>query len=630
MAHSVFLGRIRQIGLDADTNYSIQSTSAYDSLDPAGTPAALPANENVFYDQDLITTVPPGSSFTHEGLLFTFERRCSRFWGVLPKISAVFDESVLNTSALEFWTHSSLDSTWTLQNRILLNDPFRGTRSGRAKFFDMRLAVALQGIDKVWITIAVASGYTVHNDFIAVHLFGACHDRIETPGDCHADPTIECIDPGPCATDEACLTPPLDCTNYAPSVCDTPPFDWPTIPPDAGGPTPPSEPPVLPLVDLCDPVALQAFKDSMTPDQLAYFEDLLAHTELPCFDPDKTGEPKQKLPINDPQVLPRQPIETYVDPKTGEYIPDPRNPEPQDPAKQERGFRKIVTFTGTDFAKAASFAGANVPALITTDPSAVTDGFNYGPVDSATIVGTFSNPLPYGFRIKLDHLPSQCRIGLRVRSFRFTTAAIVGASPPLFPTIVMDSIGYANGAAGIRSVADPIPAAPPFVDFETSWVDNLSPGLLLTPYAQPFLGNGYFEFSFLGSHRHSASGHDASIILRMPRLDPGQNDAIDHTASTKPRSAFGRDLRGYCRYANIFHDPAAREKDIWLPDASLADIAADGGAGGRFEGANVVCFVVDVIVRTRFTSDAFTVQDVTLVMNTTDLTGTQEAEDCSP
>lgn len=321
------LGRIRRIGLDTVTNYELLTTSAYSALDPAGTTGAAP--DSVLLDQAF--TIPNADEITAEGLRIDFTRDCPFFWGVIVKVRPTYDATIDNTTALELWTHSSATNAWTLRRAIQLRNPFVGTPSGEAKFFDLRLAVPLTKIDFVWITMApMLDGDTPVMRFIALHAYGRCHERSITRGSCEDDPDIECIGDG---GDEEPIDP-LDCHDFGPEVCDIPPFDWPRT--GGGGPQPSSgggpggwDAPDMPLTDLCDPIALQELRDSMTAEQLAYFDSLLSDIELPCLEED--GETQQELPINEDDdgtpLLARQPLETYYNPE-GEPEDDPRNPSP--------------------------------------------------------------------------------------------------------------------------------------------------------------------------------------------------------------------------------------------------------------------------------------------------------------
>lgn len=329
---SSFIGRIRRIGNDAETNFSFLSTSAYNAASPAATTAAI--SDQALFDQALDASGYAETAI--EGVLLTFERTCHQFWGIVAKIRPTYDEDILNTTALELWTHDSVAVAWTLRRRILLQNPFVGVVSDRAKFFDLRLSVPLENIDKVWVTMAPDGADTPTMRFIACHAFGQCHTIIVTPGSCADDPDIDCINPVPCEDDvDSCLDGPLDCHDFGAEACDVPPFDWPGLGPDSpgGGPLP-SAPPDFPLVDLCDPVALEAFRDSMTPDQRAYFDELLSEIELPCLD-SEDGEPSEIAPSNlggtqdNPIATPlvNQPPEVYVDPETLEPAADPRADE---------------------------------------------------------------------------------------------------------------------------------------------------------------------------------------------------------------------------------------------------------------------------------------------------------------
>jgi hypothetical protein len=336
MANITGLGRIKRIGTDTVTNYSLLATASYDSAHPAATTSAL--SDASLLDQSVLNPVSAPTETTKEGILLTFARFPAYFTGIVTKVRPTYTDT---TTAIELWTHNSQDNIWTLRRKIAFANPFAGTPTDTVKVFDLRLAAPIPQVDKVWVTMAPGATPTMR--FEALHCFGRCHLNIEIPGSCNDDPAIDCINPTPCEEDvDSCLVAPavpgaipddgppptvLDCHDFGPHACDIPPFDWPRAgrPDPFGGPGP-SDPPAFPIVDLCDPVALAAFEASLTPEQLDYFQALLDAAELPCLapssDPSQPNEIPDKAPIE--PVSSRQPTEVYVDPVTLQAAQDPK------------------------------------------------------------------------------------------------------------------------------------------------------------------------------------------------------------------------------------------------------------------------------------------------------------------
>lgn len=325
------LGRIRRISLDAGTpeNYTLASTTFYDNGDPTAStgPWGTGDADVAAMDVPLSTPTPPALEVAHPGALIEFARQPFRFHGVTVKVRPTYDSTIGEDPALEMWTQQLGSNVYTLRRRI----PFAsliGTPSGRVKYFDLSLAVPLANVARVWVVMNPGTVGNPTMTFLAIHCFGQCRLVPVTPGSCYDDPTTDCLGAGECEDNvETCLDPPLDCEDFAPEVCDLPPFDWPKAPPEEGGPTPRFEPPTFPTIDLCDADAIEAYKDELTPEQLAYLEDLLDQAELPCLDPEDRS-PNPVAPINADAdlnpILPRQPVEVYVNPETGEPEQDPQ------------------------------------------------------------------------------------------------------------------------------------------------------------------------------------------------------------------------------------------------------------------------------------------------------------------
>lgn len=328
-------GRIRRISLDAGNpvNYGIFSTSAYDVNRPAATQDywAPEPYELTAMDQSLSLTAPAAVEVPNQGAFIYFERFPYLFTGVIAKIRPTYDYSAGEDPYFEMWTYNptlveGVPEGWRLRSRVQLASGFVGCPSGKLKYFDFRLAVPLENVTQVWVTMDPGKVGTPTNSFMAIHCFGRCMNDPIIDGKCENDPTIACIDPG-CESDlETCLTPLVDCINH-PDLCRIPPFDDPGGPPipDPIPPPPPIDLPPGP--DLCDPVAVAAFKLTLNPEQLAYFEDMLANNEFVCLtDPDKV--PQKDPPINpgpEPKLWPKQPTEeepTDADtPSQGPQIP---------------------------------------------------------------------------------------------------------------------------------------------------------------------------------------------------------------------------------------------------------------------------------------------------------------------
>ena len=327
--------RIRRISLDAGEpeNYTLAATSAYDATDPAATTATWGDGDAdvVAMDQALTIPTPPALTVAAEGALIEFQRTPSYFLGCIAKVAVTYDLESGERPVLELWTRDATSDVWTKRRGIGLATSV-GAPTGRVKQFDLRLAVPVRNVDAVWVTMNPGDTGSPSMTWLGIHCFGFCQVVPRYDGNCRNDPTLDCIDPNPCLdTPEACLDPALDCEDIDPTgeLCTEPPFEWPTPTPADGGPTPEFEPPAFPIINLCNPAAVEAYKALLTPEQLTYFEDLLSTSEFPCLNPEDRS-PDPVAPINeDPDnpgepLLPAQPIETYINPQTLEPEADPQ------------------------------------------------------------------------------------------------------------------------------------------------------------------------------------------------------------------------------------------------------------------------------------------------------------------
>lgn len=320
--------RIRRVGLDTIVNYTLQATSAYNASAPAATTSSWgTAGDVALMDRPMET---PSGTVDHEGALVTFARFPHFFNGAYVKLLPTF--GTLEDPAIELWTQDATTLVWTKRRRVSMANIFTGTRSDVAKVFNLTIFSNLTNVGQVWITMD-PSGGTPTNRFIALHLFGECEQTLVVPNPCDVedDPNF-CDLPPPGTPPDPGSGPPDD------------PAEPPPVGPPPGPPWPPpiQPPPDEPPIDLCDAEAVDAFKKTLTPEQLAYFEELLASLELPCLQdppeetPDGGEQPKQPAPINCPgdptrTVLPGQPCEIYFDPTTGNPDIDPRDPDQADP-----------------------------------------------------------------------------------------------------------------------------------------------------------------------------------------------------------------------------------------------------------------------------------------------------------
>jgi hypothetical protein len=286
---------------------------------------------------DQLLSVPSATAVAvtgNMGALVTFARFPKYMTGVIVKVRPTYDADFGQDPYLEYWTYDGVAAAWALRRSVALSNGFEGVQSGRLKYFDFRTDARLENVTAVWITLneGAVAGSTL--SWFAVHVFGACDKS--TAGGGGGGGTIDtndpgctssdCIDPDPCeGQPESCAPTEDTCRElaiqygYDPDICElTPDPDW--------------NIPEFPLIDFCDPVAMAAFRATLTPLQLSWLEELLAAVELPCLDPED-NQPDEISPINeDPDLpgdplLPAQPIEEYVDPEdlnTPGTDPDPR------------------------------------------------------------------------------------------------------------------------------------------------------------------------------------------------------------------------------------------------------------------------------------------------------------------
>ena len=334
---ALVIGRIRRISLDAGTptNYTLQATTTYDATAPAENPSSW-GSAAALAGMDQLLSVPSATAVEvtgNMGALVTFERFPKYMTGVIVKVRPTYDADFGQDPYLEYWTYDGVAAAWALRRSVALSNGFEGVQSGRLKYFDFRTDARLENVTAVWITLneGAVAGSTL--SWFAVHVFGACDKSpagggggggtidLNDPGCTSSD----CIDPDPCeGQPESCAPTEDTCRElaiqygYDPDICElTPDPDW--------------NVPELPLIDFCDPVAMAAFRATLTPLQLSWLEELLAAVELPCLDED--NQPDDVSPVNeDPDdpgepLLPAQPVEAYVDPE--DLNPPGTDPDPR-------------------------------------------------------------------------------------------------------------------------------------------------------------------------------------------------------------------------------------------------------------------------------------------------------------
>lgn len=631
-------GRIRRISLDVGepTNYTLEATSTYDEAEPAQVPTAMAADDVETLDQEVSVSIPPALTVTQLGTLITFTRFPKFFTGITVKIRPTYDSDAGEDPYLELWTHDSESDEWTRRASKQLRNGFVGCPSGKVKYYGGNdidgffLAVPRETVDKVWITLAPGTVGAPTLEFVALHVFGRCVDEPVIDGSCEADPTIECLPTDANGDPEG----PADCEDLVesgdlpPGSCDTPPYDTPRLPPGGpGGPapgpgSPPFEPPVFPTVDLCDPAALQAFKDSMTPEQLEYFLELMGDSELPCLEPDPEGvkTPNPIAPINaDPNgdpILPRQPVEVYVDPNTLDPDEDPRDGGGNGSNVQGlRTQRYILTWSENDTAEALALVTSDVAPLIALDvppdPTQIVSD-HWGPDVGVSTLGVQFTPAAHGLRLTLRGLPPVAQVGIRMQTIRLRGA------PGLQDSINNDGVFISPIGLG-RCVPGP------------DWV--LTPSESLAPATSELIANSFMEFfhrNLLAFNTEDAQhvgtqGVTASFVFDLPRVaKTTQNDAVPCDGTYQGRSRLGFQRGGYL---DIAETPQAKERSVWLADTSAEDI--DDDPGNTFYGSfyRPLVIVLDVAVRQVVGgSPLFGIGNVSATLDLAGLTDAQPVE----
>ncbi len=354
------MGRILRIGTDTVTNYTLQSTSAYDATNPAGTTGTWPNTPAM--DEPFTTALP--IEIAEQGVLISFARLPFAFTGALVKIRPTYNTSIGEDPFIELWTHNSVSLVWTRQRRIELSNLFVGVESGTRKIMDLTFLPFATEVDKVWITMDPGLTGSPTMKFVGIQLYGECKQTITTPnppGTIDDDPCLE----NPFGFDKdgnPCLVPGVDCSKFpegcAPNagptldVCNPASVDqykqflegigdggvallefnnWLTVNADAialscagEGPDPPAPPvppvPPLPKVDLCDPDSRAAFREALgDPALQADFDALVeALTNEGFFTTNCPTPPPDEPPV-------------YVDPVTQSPDEDPDLPAGTDP-----------------------------------------------------------------------------------------------------------------------------------------------------------------------------------------------------------------------------------------------------------------------------------------------------------
>lgn len=606
------MGKLLRVGVDTTVNYVLQETSAYDEANPAATTATWTPQSDM--DQALTIPLPTAVTHTAQGALINFQRMAEFNDGVKVKLKPTYDQDAGEDPYLEVWTHDEVSSEWTIRRKIQLKNGFVGVESGHAKIFDLPFSVGLSNVDKIWITMNPGAIGSPSMEFVAIQVIGRCSATIVTPGSCEDDPDVDCLDPTFGDPND-----PATCEDYgletdANGNCVFPPPDFPGLPPaDGGPPTKPSTPPNFPAVDLCDAAALQAFKDQLTPEQLAYFEELLEASDLPCLedpdDPDEPLQPQQVLPINqDPDtgdpILPSQPIEVYVDPRTLEPGPDPRAADDSrgDPFVTVRQtLRAVVTWSGNDTAEAVTYANANVP-LPPNNPTTMQltqiQG-NWGPNAGISTLGVQFTPACYGFRINVSDLPYACRVGLRVRTFKLRGTADL-----------RDSIN-ADGVADFEPGGD-CPTNPDWILTKSDTLEVPDSNLI---------GDNFYELAFKAESFFDSDDRSAFIDIKLPREDDTQNDALTCTPGYKARSRLGFQRGGCLMGLTVI------ERDRWLYDVSGEDY--DGSSVFDYIHRRPQALVIDVVLRASLVGDINDVRDSDINIDMVTYKDAQPVEDCS-
>lgn len=633
------MGRILRIGADTDTNYSLQSTSAYDEDNPAATTAAWPDSEAMdqLFDQPAPTVVT-----NQQGALVTFERFPDRFLGVMVKVAATYDTETGENPALEMWTHDMTTSMWTRRRRVLFANVFTGSPTGKRKIYDFTLFPSLLDVDQVWITMDPRDVGAPTLDWYSIQLFGQCEGAQRNDGGGSSDP---CDDPtGP-------FYPGDDICNGVfgndPPSCDEP--DWcneasiqdyracldANIPqflpifdtwldanreglrdfcagtqpfPDPPAPTPPTPNPLPPL-DLCSEDSIAAFRATVSgdADRLAQFDTYIDSLEesgffqLTCPEPDPDEQyvdPETGLPAEDPTTggtpFGSGPGGVPIFPRSS--LPGSDEDDDDEPLLRYTQ-RFMLTWSGNDEATATSMTNTLIGDLPADNSTEVyeTGLAHWGPDTGESTLGLQFSPATYGLNILLKKLPYSCRVGVRMWFFRMRQTANLRFSIDNFGVFVNPAVGDC-------------PDGP-------DWL--ITEGTGLTIPATQILGNSYYEYAFNGGNFRN----NTSITLNLPRVTPTQNDALTCSPGYQARSLLGFQ-RGGCLVG-----VTAKERSIWLRDTSIEDFDDDPTglpfptyyAGGK----SPMCLVLDVQV---FTTSSGIEKVVTVEPVTVGLSTNQDAQ----
>lgn len=617
---ALLLGRIRRISLDAGTptNYTLQATTTYVAATPAVSPSSWGSSAAILgMDQLLSVPAPPAVEVTgNMGALVTFTRFPKYMTGVIVKVRPTYDESAGQDPYLEYWTYDNIVAAWTLRQSVALRSEFDGVKSGRLKYFDFRTDTRLENVTAVWVTLKEGAVAGATLSWLAVHVFGACDRSTTGGGGGGLDPndpgctSSDCITPDPCeGQPESCVPTEDTCRDlairygYDPDICDlTPDPDW--------------DIPEFPLIDFCDPVAMAAFRATLTPLQLSWLEELLEAVELPCLVPivDKPGgdpirQPDPVAPINaDPdgeKVLPKQPIEVYMDPETLESGDDPRDRDRPKPETVTglRTKRFILTWSGNDAVEALALVTSAVAPIIGLDAPAVEGDpqifqRNWGPDVGVSTVGFTFTPAVYGLKVNLSNLPFTAQVGIRVQTLRLRGS-----------TSLQDSVnhdGVYTGAAAGGCLPQP------------DWILSRSSHLRLP--SRSLINESFYELFY--SNLFSAAG-TAAITLELPRETSTQNDASVCTGAFKARSRLG-DQRSGCLIGFT-----AKLRQRWLYPFETATYDAVTDYGDYLYHRRPYVLVVDVAIKQIANGPGFAVSGVGVTMDVTTLKDAQPIESCA-
>lgn len=609
------MGKLLRVGVDTTVNYLLEETGDYNEVNPAATNGAwLPQD-----DMDQSFSVSLATAVTHvgQGALVNFQRMALFNDGVKVKIKPTYDQSAGEDPYFEVWTHDEVSTVWTRRRKIQLKNLFVGVESGQAKIFDLPFGVGLANVDNIWITMNPGAVGTPTMDFLAIQIFGRCSATIVTPGECDDDPTT---DNAPCKKPKPVPLPiPKTCADFdleedEDGNCIFPKRDFPRLPPPEEIPTREWKPPEFPAIDLCDAAEIAAFKDTLTPEQLAYFEVLLEASDLPCLedpeDEDEPKQPQQELPINkdetgDP-ILPKQPIEEYIDPNTLEPETDPRNPDGDSGIRLRKTFRTVLTWSGNDTAAAQAYSDGNIalpPNNEDTAPIVELTG-NWGPNAGVSTAGMQFTPACYGLKLSFGGLPYACRIGIRVRTFKLRGSASL-----------RDSISTPNGSSST--------VASGFCPVQPDWI--LTPGDTLSIPTSNKIGEGFYEYAHTGGSFFDSFTDEttAELVLLLPREDAAQNDACTCTLGFKARSRLGFQRAGCILGFNV------NMRKRWLYDVSTEDY--DASSVFDYIHRSPQALVVDVVIRSSLvgTGVSVDVRNATFTLDMTTYKDAQPVDNCS-